>query len=77
MSEKRWHAYSERDSFPCKDCPERHSGCHDHCERYQAAKRDSEARKAAAHAKKVTDAQASEFLHKQYLKTKRKKLPQR
>lgn len=23
---------------PCKDCPDRHLACHDHCERYQAFK---------------------------------------
>ena len=26
------------DKFTCKDCAERHLGCHDTCERYQKAK---------------------------------------
>ena len=24
---------------PCKDCPDRHLGCHDRCEKYQAYKK--------------------------------------
>lgn len=26
---------------PCKDCPDRHLGCHDKCEKYQAFKKES------------------------------------
>jgi hypothetical protein len=25
-------------NFPCKDCAERHLGCHDSCEKYQSVK---------------------------------------
>ena len=25
---------------PCKDCPDRHSVCHDSCERYQTFRRE-------------------------------------
>lgn len=24
--------------YPCKDCPDRHLGCHDGCEKYKAIK---------------------------------------
>ena len=25
---------------PCKDCPDRHTACHDHCEKYKAWKEE-------------------------------------
>lgn len=25
-------------NFPCQNCPDRYPGCHDHCEKYKAAK---------------------------------------
>ena len=33
--------------FTCKDCPTRHPGCHDKCEKYQAEKKTHDARNAA------------------------------
>lgn len=32
--------------FTCKDCSDRHPGCHDHCEKYQNEKVAYEKRKA-------------------------------
>lgn len=29
----------------CKDCPDRHPACHDHCEKYIQAKKDLQERK--------------------------------
>lgn len=26
----------------CKDCPDRHRACHDHCEKYQTAKAEND-----------------------------------
>jgi hypothetical protein len=34
-------------NFTCKDCDQRHPGCHDKCEKYQAEKKVYEERKAA------------------------------
>ena len=28
--------------FPCKDCKDRHLGCHDECEKYQIIKAESD-----------------------------------
>lgn len=36
--------------FPCKDCPDRYPGCHDHCEQYKAAKAEYDRCKARADA---------------------------
>lgn len=30
---------------PCKDCPDRYTACHDHCEKYQKWKEDRAAEK--------------------------------
>ena len=27
---------------PCRDCPDRHEACHDHCDRYKAYKAERE-----------------------------------
>jgi hypothetical protein len=32
--------------FPCKDCPHRYPGCHDHCDSYGRAKEEHEKIKA-------------------------------
>lgn len=40
-------------SFTCKGCPERHPGCHDKCEKYQAEKAEYQARKEAADKKRA------------------------
>lgn len=39
---------------PCLTCKERHPGCHDACEKYQAAKKYLEDKKAESAAKGVT-----------------------
>lgn len=31
---------------PCKDCPSRHTACHDTCERYKAYKTELDAQRA-------------------------------
>lgn len=78
MSErKRWEPYSSRDKFPCRNCTERKLGCHDSCERYQAAKRDADARKAKENEKRMAECSAAEFVFKNRLKSQRKKMPQR
>ena len=33
---------------PCKDCPDRHLGCHSKCERYKAWKKEREELKEKA-----------------------------
>ena len=33
-------------NFTCKDCDQRHPGCHDKCEKYQAEKKAYEERQA-------------------------------
>ena len=45
----------------CKDCPDRYSGCHDHCEKYQASKAAKDKLKA-----KIREAKAKENLLHNY-----------
>lgn len=38
----------------CRDCPDKHPGCHDHCEKYQSALAEWKEKKAAVkHAKRL------------------------
>lgn len=37
----------------CKDCPTRHTACHDHCERFKAWRAEHEAE--ASYTKQMTD----------------------
>ena len=39
----------------CRDCSDRYPGCHDHCEKYQAAKEDWEAFKESQKATAYED----------------------
>lgn len=42
----RWNEYrGPNSSGPCKDCTERHIGCHGECERYQEYDRQNELRR--------------------------------
>lgn len=34
--------YSTARYAPCKDCPDRHAGCHGQCDRYAAFRKDRE-----------------------------------
>lgn len=37
--------------FPCKNCPDRHTACHDKCEKYLTAKRARDEKKEAIRTK--------------------------
>ena len=74
---KRWHPYTDRDKYTCKDCTERSRACQDRCERYQAVKRDADARKAVERKKRIAECGAAEILYENMLRNQRKKLPQR
>ena len=74
---RRVSPFQGRDRYPCKDCPERALGCHDHCKRYQEARNDSINRQKVEGEKRKAAAVAAEIQYESMLKRKRKKLPQR
>jgi hypothetical protein len=41
--------------FPCKNCPDRHTACHDKCEKYLSAKRARDKKKEAIRQEKIID----------------------
>ena len=47
---------------PCKDCPDRHTACHGHCENYLAWKKELEVIKAAE--KLERDRECSTYAHR-------------
>lgn len=43
--DKRWHHFGGDVGRHCRDCEERHMGCHSDCEKYLEAKGDYDQRK--------------------------------
>lgn len=59
---------------PCKDCPDRHLACHDHCEKYQAYKAKNNKRLEEQHIQGAIDgARAENTRYTKYVTQGRKK----
>ena len=56
----------------CQGCEERYTACHDHCDKYQAAKR-----KVAEDKQMVEEKRKDEFLYADYKRHRKKKRAQR
>lgn len=69
--------FTSRDKFPCKNCEERKPGCHDHCERYQEAKKVNDARKAREHAERGKIHMANEHVVRNVARASGKKQSQK
>lgn len=72
-SQGRWKPWPSRDKYPCKNCVKRVPGCHDRCERYNAAKQESANRKTVEREKRTVDSGVSEVKHNGYLAVNRLK----
>ena len=55
---------------PCLDCPDRHLGCHDHCERYQAYKTQLAEYKQMRRRKLSKEHQGTKWTQTRYRKIK-------
>ena len=60
--------------FPCRDCTERHIGCHATCEKYNDARTQKDAAKAATEAAKTGAAQYWGYRADQKTKAMRREL---
>ena len=58
---------------PCKDCADRHVGCHSSCEKYQAFHRENEARLEAQRMARVLDYDDAFIKRMQNFKYKRRR----
>ena len=80
-SDKYRVAWTSRDVIPCRengvDCPDRHPGCQDTCERMKAAKAKNEARKAVEREKRRNEGMANEYAASKVTRCAGKKLAQR
>lgn len=56
----------------CKDCEERHTACHDHCEKYKQAKAAMEDRK-----KQIEDGRKKDKEYEDYKRKRHKKWGQK
>ena len=55
----------------CKDCPDRHPACHDHCEKYQEAKRKVQEEKEKLLTAMKNDAVYADYKRKKIRKERR------
>ena len=76
-SKNRWHPYSQRDKYPCRDsgvdCKNRKPGCQDTCIEMLAAKISNESRKKIEHKKRDIDNGVNEIKQHGYCSVKRLK----
>lgn len=45
----RWNQYDHSQMSPCKDCEDRHRGCHDRCEAYKDFRNEIDKANAQRH----------------------------